>query len=70
MDTVIKMTTAQDLKEALQIYASDADAVFLQRFFKTGIGEYGEGDQFIGVRVPKTRLVCKQFKDLPLPEIK
>jgi 3-methyladenine DNA glycosylase AlkD len=64
------MATAQDLKEALQIYASDADAVFLQRFFKTGIGEYGEGDQFIGVRVPKTRLVCKQFKDLPLSEIK
>jgi 3-methyladenine DNA glycosylase AlkD len=47
----------------------DADAAFLQRFFKTGEGQYGSGDVFIGVRVPATRLVCKQFSTLPLPEI-
>ena len=62
-------TTAEDLKNELQKHASYRDAVFLQRFFKTGPGEYGEGDQFIGVRVPMTRKVCKQFKDLPLDEI-
>lgn len=64
------MITASKLKDSLQAYASDSDAAFLQRFFKTGAGEYGEGDQFIGVRVPKTRLVCREFKDLPLTEIK
>ena len=64
------MTTAQKLTNKLQLYASDSDAAFLQRFFKTGQGEYGEGDQFIGVRVPKTRLVCREFKDLSLIEIK
>ncbi len=60
---------AVDLQNELAKYASDADAVFLQKFFKTGKGQYGEGDQFIGVRVPMTRKVCKQFKDLPLPEV-
>jgi len=60
---------ADDIMAALQQYASSADAVFLQRFFKTGKGEYGAGDVFIGVRVPQTRAVCKQFKDLSLPEI-
>lgn len=61
--------TAADVTRELATYASDADAVFLQRFFKTGVGQYGEGDVFIGVRVPITRKVCRQFKDLPLPEI-
>lgn len=49
--------------------ASIEDAVFLQRFFKTGKGQYGEGDVFIGVRMPVIRQICKQFKDLPLAEL-
>ena len=61
--------TAKDVKVALEKYANANDAVFLQRFFKTGKGQYGEGDVFIGIRVPQTRLVCKVFKDLPLTEI-
>ncbi|MBP7775199.1 MAG: DNA alkylation repair protein [Candidatus Saccharimonadales bacterium] len=61
--------TAQNVKDELQKYASDTDAVNLQWFFKTGPGEYGEGDQFLGVRVPKIRTVCKEFKQLPLPEV-
>ncbi len=60
---------ARGVQEALAKYASDTDAVFLQRFFKTGPGQYGEGDQFIGVRTPMTRLVCRDFKDLALSEI-
>src|ERR1700746_2187081 len=60
---------ARQVKSALQIHASARDAKFLQRFFKTGPGEYGEGDVFIGVRVPPIRVVCRQFKDLPLAEV-
>lgn len=60
---------AEDVKAALQAHASDADAVNLQRFFKTGSGEYGEGDMFLGVRMPMIRKVCKEFRALPLAEI-
>lgn len=60
---------AEAVKQALAHYASKDDAIFLQRFFKTGPGQYGEGDVFIGVRVPQTRAVCKQFRALPLPEV-
>lgn len=67
--TASEAATAQDVKKALLQYASAADAMFLQRFFKTGKGQYGEGDVFMGVRVPNTRKVCKQFRDLPLEEV-
>ena len=53
------------MREALAEVADSADAVFLQRFFKTGPGEYGEGDVFIGVRVPATRAVVRRFRGLP-----
>jgi 3-methyladenine DNA glycosylase AlkD len=42
----------------------------LMRFFKTGEGEYGFGDEFLGLKVPETREVVKAvWKDLPLSEI-
>ena len=61
---------AHDVMYGLATYASDTDAVNLQRFFKTGPGEYGAGDQFIGVRVPAIRKVCREYRDLPLAEVK
>lgn len=51
------MATAKDVTVALAKYGNPEDAVFLQRFFKTGEGQYGAGDVFIGVRVPQTRSV-------------
>jgi 3-methyladenine DNA glycosylase AlkD len=38
-------------------------------FFKTGAGHYAEHDQFIGVKVPTLRVIARNYKDLPLPEI-
>ncbi|MFI5780459.1 DNA alkylation repair protein [Nocardia sp. NPDC051570] len=61
--------TAVAVQQALVAVADPADAIHLQRFFKTGPGEYGEGDVFLGVRVPATRAVAKQFAELPLSEI-
>lgn len=61
--------TAQDVREALAALADPSDAVQLRRYFKTGPGEYGEGDVFIGVRVPAMRVVAKQFPELALVEI-
>jgi 3-methyladenine DNA glycosylase AlkD len=57
------------LKKSLKKVSSPRDAIFLQRFFKTGKGEYAEGDVFIGVRVPQTRMVVKEFRDLPLKDV-
>lgn len=62
--------TASDVTEALDQAAEKDRVLDLQRFFQTGPGQYGEGDRFIGVRVPDERAVAKQFPDLPLPEIK
>lgn len=61
--------TAADVTGALRSRASVKKARALSRFFKTGIGEYAEGDMFLGVMVPQTRAVVAKYKDLPEPEI-
>jgi 3-methyladenine DNA glycosylase AlkD len=67
--TLIDVESAEDVREALAAVASADDAIHLQRFFKTGPGQYGEGDVFTGVRVPETRAIVKRFRDLELPQI-
>ena len=61
--------TAKDLQTRLRSLGNPKDAAFLAGFFKTGPGQYGEGDVFIGVRVPVIRKVAKDFKELPLAEV-
>jgi 3-methyladenine DNA glycosylase AlkD len=53
----------------LRKFATKNRAEIQQRFFKTGPGEYGNGDIFIGVTVPDTRAVCKKFSDIEFGEI-
>lgn len=60
---------ADDVITTLKSHANADDAVFLQRFFKTGEGQYGAGDVFMGVRVPDIRKVCAKFKSLSLKEV-
>lgn len=61
---------AQNVLDELKKLADPDIAEHSQRFFKTGPGEYGEGDQFLGIRVPVTRKVAAKFKELPLQEIR
>src|SRR5690349_3077409 len=61
--------TAALARRALVQFASPERAVGVARFFKTGKGEYGEGDVFIGCTVPECRLVAKEFRALPLAEV-
>ncbi len=63
------MTRAEDIEATLLSMASPEQARILLRFFKTGPGDYGEGDQFIGVRNPQVRLVVKEaWKDTSLAD--
>lgn len=58
------MLYSQIVKE-LRANSDEEKKIVLPRFFKTGKGEYGEGDKFLGVIVPNTRKVAKRHKDSP-----
>ena len=61
--------TAQAVMDALSRIASPERAASSARFFKTGPGEYGEGDLFVGVTVPDQRKVLRSFRICRSPEL-
>ena len=58
-----------ELRRLLRAQANEDDAQFLQRFFKTGPGQYAEGDRFLGVRVPATRAVARAGRGIPYKKL-
>ncbi len=62
-------STLSNLKKEISKFTNPEKAKILQRFFKTGIGEYGEGDIFLGITVPQIRGIVKSNLSLQLNEI-
>jgi 3-methyladenine DNA glycosylase AlkD len=59
--------TLLEIQERVRREANPKVASQLQRFFKTGPGQYGEGDVFLGIRVPDLRRLAESFGDVPEP---
>ena len=62
------MTAPTPLDDLISL-ADPIRAQHSARYFKTGPGQYGQGDQFLGLTVPKVRRIAKRWRDLPLAEV-
>ena len=61
--------TSADVKNELIKIGNNEKAEILSRFFKTAPGEYGEGDIFLGIKVPDQRKIAVQYSDIDLTEL-
>jgi 3-methyladenine DNA glycosylase AlkD len=59
------MNIQDDLQEA----GNKGKAKLLARYFKTGPGEYGEGDRFLGITVPQIRAIAKKYRDVSMTDV-
>lgn len=59
-----------EIRKEISKQKNPAQAINLQRFFKTGKGEYGEGDIFYGIKVPAQRTIATQFRDLSFNDLR
>lgn len=63
------MNALDNLRKDLRKFVRPDKAKVLMRFFKTGKGEYGEGDEFLGLVTAETRSVAKKYSSLSLSDI-
>ena len=63
------MVKAEEIIKYMESLYNEEQRQILMRFFKTNPGEYGYGDEFLGIKVPQTREIVRQAKDAPLSEI-
>jgi hypothetical protein len=61
--------SAEQFIKKLKSFSSPEELKKIQRYFKSGPGEYGEGDKFIGVRMGQVFTLAKEFIEMPLDEI-
>ena len=61
--------SAAEFVKKLKTYRSQAELKKIQRYFKTGAGDYGEGDEFMGVRMGQVFALAKEFIEMPPDEI-
>ena len=61
--------TAKQFIEKLKTFQSDTELKKIQRYFKTGKGQYGEGDKFMGVKMGQLFALAKEFAEMPVAEI-
>ncbi|KUG09571.1 DNA alkylation repair protein [Solirubrum puertoriconensis] len=62
------MPTAAELLTRIHALANPERATSVARFFKTGPGQYSEGDQFLGLTMPQQRALAREYRHLPMPE--
>ena len=60
---------AEDIITRMEAMRNEAQREVLMGFFKTQPGEYGEGEEFLGLKVPQSRKIVKEVKELPLEEV-
>jgi len=63
------MDKLRDLRKELKKLGDIEKSKVLQKYFKTGKGEYGAGDIFLGITVPETRKIALKYKDLELRQV-
>ena len=61
--------TARAILDELESLGDSEIASHSARFFKTGTGEYGEGDRFFGIRVPVVRRVARKYRGTPMRSV-
>jgi 3-methyladenine DNA glycosylase AlkD len=66
---ILHSMSASKILQRLKKEANKEKGKFLQRFFKTGKGQYAEGDVFLGLTVPQSRKIAKEFKDLSFEDL-
>ena len=66
----MKSAARSSIQNRLKNLADKNTAAVLQRFFKTGAGQYGEGDVFLGIKVPPLRKLSAEFQDASLATVR